>query len=76
MQIVKENPNFISCDCGNIMMMEEGDVDYNMKDDKGQKLSKEAAEHFAKYRLRCDACGKNFCTKCNTTPYHTGRTCE
>lgn len=66
----------VECSCGNVMMMEPGRPDYNLKDDKGQPISKEAAEHLARYRIRCNECGKNFCTKCNAEPYHTGRTCE
>ena len=55
--------------------MVEGAVDYNTKDDKGEPISAEAAEHCAKFRIRCQ-CEKNFCSSCNSTPYHTGKTCE
>lgn len=27
-----------------------------------------------KYRIRCDNCHNNFCTKCNVEPYHIGKT--
>lgn len=30
----------------------------------------------AQYRIRCNACDKNFCTQCNAEPYHTGKTCD
>ena len=30
----------------------------------------------SKFRVRCNACQKNFCTKCQTEPYHVGKTCE
>jgi hypothetical protein len=74
--IVKENPDFVSCVCGNIMMMEPGDVNYGQKDDKGHVMTREACEHMARYRLRCNACQRIFCTKCNAEPYHQGRTCD
>ena len=55
------------------MYMEQaGAVDYKMKDEKNQVLSKQAAEHFAKYRIRCNECDKNFCTLCGKEPYHLG----
>jgi len=40
-----------------------------------EQLSKEAAEHSAKYRFRCQ-CGTVFCSSCSTTPYHLGYTCS
>lgn len=59
-----------------MMEMVPGKVQMGQKDDKGQPISMEAAQHMAMYRIRCNACGKNFCTKCNAEPYHVGRTCE
>jgi len=29
----------------------------------------------AKFRVRCSACQKNFCTGCKKSPYHVGMTC-
>ena len=58
------------------MELVQGKVDYNQKDDQGQAISKEAAIHMSKYRIRCDACNKNFCTSCSVEPYHVGKTCE
>lgn len=58
------------------MEMVPGEVQRGMKDDKGNPLTREAAEHMANYRIRCNACNKNFCTKCNEEPYHIGKTCE
>lgn len=66
----------VSCACGNIMMMEPGDVIKGQKDDKGNPISAEAAKHMANHRIRCNGCEKNFCTKCNTEPYHIGKTCD
>lgn len=42
----------------------------------GNPISKEAAEHMASFRVRCSNCTKNFCTVCNRTPYHVGKTCK
>lgn len=47
-----------------------------MKDEDGNPISKKAAKHFAKYRVRCNECAKVFCRKCKSDPYHTGKTCE
>lgn len=74
--IANDDQSLVKCQCGNVMEVSEGSVDYNQKDDAGNKLSRKAAEHMSKYRVRCDACRNNFCTKCGTQPYHIGRTCE
>ena len=58
------------------MEVTTGDVDYNAKDDKGQVISPEAAEHMAEFRVRCSFCEQNFCCGCNEQPYHTGMTCQ
>lgn len=47
MAIVKENPNMITCSCGNMMEMVAGKVIMGQKDDKGQPISLEAAQHMA-----------------------------
>ncbi len=64
------NENFVGCQCGNILELVPGQVDMNQKDSNGQPITREAAEHMAKYRIRCSECGKNFCAKCNEEPYH------
>lgn len=76
MNIVKENPEMISCSCGNVMFMEPGEIIKGQKDDKGNPVSMEAAKHMANHRIRCNECSKNFCTKCNAEPYHVGKTCD
>ena len=43
MSIIKDNPNLISCSCGNLMEMVAGQVIAGQKDDKGQPISREAA---------------------------------
>ena len=76
MNMIKLNPNFVQCECGNVMLMEPGDVVKGQKDDKGQLISLEAAKHMAENRIRCNACEKNFCVKCGKEPYHIGKTCD
>lgn len=76
MAIVNEDKSLTQCPCGNAMQVEEGKTDYNQKDDAGKKLSRKAAEHMSKFRVRCDACKNNFCTSCHVQPYHIGKTCE
>ena len=41
------------CPCGEFMEIQEGNIDYNAKDEMGNILSTEAAYHMGKYRLRC-----------------------
>lgn len=72
--IVEEDKSLVSCPCGNAIEVEEGKVDYNQKDDNGKKLTRKAAEHMSKFRVRCTACKNNFCTSCNAQPYHIGQT--
>lgn len=43
MNLIKDNPNMISCSCGNMMEMVAGKVIMGQKDDKGQPISMEAA---------------------------------
>jgi hypothetical protein len=33
--------------CGNKMSVEPGEVDYNLKDNDGKPMSKQAAKHYA-----------------------------
>ena len=69
--------NMITCpSCGAIIQLEETNVDYGAKDEKGQIVSRETAEHMAKHRVRCATCTKNFCAGCKEEPYHLGRSCE
>jgi len=71
--------SMITCplpNCGAVIMLEETKVDYNVKDDNGKIMSRQAAEHMAKYRVRCQQCSQNFCANCKATPYHLGKNCE
>ncbi len=74
--LIQQNPKMKKCPCGAFMEVQEGKVDYNQKDDAGKVLSREAAQHMAKHRARCVACKENFCSGCNTKPYHIGISCE
>lgn len=75
-----ENPNLVSCSCGNVMEVVQGKVDLNARDDNNKPITKEAAECMAKYRVRCPmtSCSKIFCTnpQCGAEPYHNGKTCQ
>lgn len=59
--LISKNQSLVNCTCGNIMEVVQGDVDYNMKDDLGKLLTREAAIHMSKFRIRCGKCQKNFC---------------
>lgn len=74
--MVDQDQSIVQCQCGNAIEVSEGKVDYNVKDDQGNKLNRKAAEHMSKYRIRCHACKQNFCTNCQAQPYHIGKTCE
>ena len=51
-------------------------VDYKAKDDTGKTVSRQTAEHMAKYRVRCGFCKENFCVNCNISPYHINMSCD
>ena len=76
LSFVDKDESTVSCTCGAIVTIEEGRVDYAQKDDKGQPISKDAAENMSKYRIRCRNCARIFCTSCGADPYHLGKTCE
>ena len=71
--------NIIKCpyqNCGAQFSFEPGKVDYNVRDDQNKRLSKEAAEDYAKNRCRCLNCKKDFCKNCKAMPYHLGFNCD
>ena len=71
--------NLTRCpNCREQNAFEEGNVDYNVRDEQNQRLSKQAAEDYAKHRCRCGFCKKDFCINpdCQAIPYHLGKTCE
>ena len=63
-------------DCCAENVFESGQIDYNIKDDTGKLLTRQAAENYAKNRCRCGFCRKDFCKECKVMPYHLGKTCE
>ena len=65
---IKKCPN-----CNEFFEFEKGKVDYNAKDEKGQKLSKESAQHYAENRCKCPNCKTEFCIQCKKLPYHMGK---
>lgn len=73
---IEMDPNMVKCDCNATIFFEPSKVDYTAKDETGKVLSKQAAEHIAKFRIRCTSCSKNFCTSCRRSPYHVGMTCQ
>lgn len=71
--------NAIICpnnNCKEQIIFETGNVNYNEKDDKGQKMSSKACEDYANQRCRCPTCKTEFCVNCKINPYHIGRSCE
>lgn len=62
--------------CKSKFYFEEDKPNYLARDENGQQVSKETAEHMAVCRVRCSDCKNNFCVKCKITPYHLGTTCE
>ena len=74
--VIDSDQSIVRCPCGNWIEVEEGKVDYNVKDHEGNQISNQAAEHMSKYRIRWSACKNNFCTKCITQPYHIGKSCK
>ena len=74
-QILSES-NMVQCTCKNYIELVPGSVDYKQKDNEGKVITKQAAEHMANYRVRCNNCDRIFWSKCNMDPYHIGQTCE
>ena len=66
---------YTTCPCGIASVLVPGKVDYSYKDESGNPISREHADHMARYRLRC-TCGRITCGKCHAEPYHIGKTCE
>lgn len=63
-------------DCQELIFFEVGRVDYNIKNEKNQLISKQAAECYSQNRCKCPRCQKEFCISCNFSPFHLGKTCE
>jgi len=63
---------FNCINCKEKIAFEKGVVDYNVKDDKNNKLSKDAAEDYSAHRCKCPYCKVEFCVECKSSPYHLG----
>lgn len=61
--------------CKQPILFEKGSINYNEKDEKGNKLSAKACEDFANQRCRCPSCKTEFCVDCLSMPYHLGKSC-
>lgn len=72
---MQSDDTMVKCNCGAVISLVQGDVDYNVKDDKGALISRHAAEHMSRQRVRCQGCQTIFCAECKTEPYHVGYTC-
>lgn len=72
-----EDFNLSKCpNCQYIAEIVPGEIDRNIRDEEGKKLSEESCVHFANHRVRCNKCSENFCSRCKAHPYHLGMTCE
>lgn len=68
--------NLVVCRCGEVCEFEAGDVYYDIKGDDQLTISRNAAQHLAENRLRCNSCSDDFCVTCGQYPYHKGYTCK
>lgn len=75
-EFIGENAIIFECSCGTTSIVDPGAVDYSYKDENGKQVSREAAEHMARYRIRCGSCHRITCSKCKSEPYHLGKNCE
>lgn len=62
--------------CQQKIAFEPGQIDYKVRDDQNNILTRQAAEDYAKNRCRCGFCQNNFCVSCGAVPYHIGKTCQ
>jgi hypothetical protein len=59
----KSSSNRFKCRCGDLVKMVKRDVNYNIKNDVGEVISPESAEHLAKYKIKCKQCKDDLCAK-------------
>ena len=72
---LKDDFDLVECPCGNLIEVVQGEV-VQVKKEDGKAITKTAAQHMSKFRVRCPECGSNFCVKCKAAPYHLGQSCE
>ena len=70
------DPNMVRCDCNATIYLEPAAVNYAQRDESNKVISRQSAEHMAKFRVRCQNCSQIFCTSCRRNPYHVGMTCQ
>ena len=73
-----ENPSegTVKWRCGNDVKIIKHKVKYEVTDEEGDKISQEAAENSAKYRVKCSDCKDIFWAYWKIRPYHLGYTCS
>lgn len=54
--LIASNDSLVTCSCGNIIEVVEGQIDLNQKDEQGKGISRDAAISMSKYRVRCNEC--------------------
>ena len=47
-----EDEEVYKCECGNIVDLYQQDLNYKIRDDNGEIIPKEAAEHLAKFKVK------------------------
>ena len=62
--------------CNEKVIFEKGNIDYNLKDNDGKKLSPQLCQEYSNQRCRCPSCKLEFCVSCNSSPYHIGKNCS
>ena len=67
----------IDCpNCHELNSFEPGTINYQIKGEQGNLLSKQTCEEYENHRCRSIRCNENFYIKFKTIPYHIGKTCE
>lgn len=62
--------------CDYATKLKRGEVNYNLTDCKGLKITEDAAINCNLNKIECENCKMNYCNKCKSEPYHIGYTCE
>jgi len=80
-ELIDSSNSFVRCpnkQCGNVIeKIKNADKIANKETGPdGKVLSGEAIKHRNDYRFRCRECNTEFCSNCQTIPYHLGFTCE
>lgn len=74
--MMSNSDDIVQCpNCNEVFSFNPSAPNYAAKDETGKTVSRETAEHMARYRVRCAGCTHNFCTGCKKDPYHIGMNC-